>query len=383
MLNKAIIGVLIFVVVLTGALGAYAFHLGEQLSVSHQQQAAEISALHQEMATFKGEALASTREALARIDALDDELRVVTTEVEQSVINAGKLYQEVSQGIVGISDGERIVGSGFAFDTDGHILTPQHVVEGQEQIDVILPDGRTSPATVVGSCQYSDIAVLALEQRLTIPALTLADSNTVRVGEPSIVIGNPLDLPGTITSGIVSQTHRFVKVEYDWGTRWVANLIQFDAAVNFGNSGSPLFNSKGEVIGMVVARVDPTLGEGVYYAISLNKVKRVALALIERGSFDYPWLGVEIVDLTPETVRVWKLETANGALVKTVIPATPAEAAGIEVDDIIVAINGTLVHEVADLTCYLGEYTSPGDEVKLSLIRDGARMELSVKIGKR
>jgi serine protease Do len=383
MLNKAIIGVLIFVVVVTGALGTYTFRLGEeidalseQLSVSHQQQAAEISALHQEMATFKGEALASTREALARIDALD-------TEMEQSVINAGKLYQEVSQGIVRISDGEGIVGSGFAFDTDGHILTPQHVVEGQDQIDVILPDGRTSPAAVVGSCQYSDIAVLALEQSLPIPALTLADSTTVKVGEPVIVIGTPLDLPGTVTSGIVSQTHRFAEVEYDLGTRWVANLIQFDAAVNFGNSGSPLFNSKGEVIGMVVARVDPTLGDGVYYAISSNKVRRVALSLIERGYFDYPWLGVEIADLTPETARAKNLETVNGVLVRTVIPATPAEAAGIKVDDIIVAINGTLVRDVADLTCYLGEYASPGDEVRLALLRDGAKMELSLKVGKR
>ena len=390
MFNRVIIGILIFLLLLTGALGFYAFRLteeigalGEQLAVSQQQQADEIGALSRELTAFRTETLASNRETLARIDTLDDELTAVATELEQSLIDVGKLYQEVSPGIVRISDGERIVGSGFAFDSEGHILTPQHVVEGQDRMDVILPDGKTSPVTVVGSCQYSDIAVLEMEQRLPIQALTLADSSAVRVGEPIIVIGNPLELPGTVTSGIVSQTCRFAEVEYEWETRWVANLIQFDAAVNFGHSGSPLLNSGGEVIGMVIARIDPELGDGVYYAISSNKISRVALSLIERGYFDYPWLGIEIADLTTEAVQDRGLETANGALVKGVSAGDPAEAAGIEVDDVIVAINGTIIREVADLTCYLGEYSSTGDEVTLALIRDGAEIELTLEVGKR
>lgn len=390
MFNKVIIGILIFVLVLTGALGAYALHLteeidalGQQLEVSQKQQAAQIGALSDEMTTFRGETLASKKETLARIDTLDDELRGVATELGQSVINAGKLYQEVSKGIVRISDGEKIVASGFAFGTDGYIVTPQHVVEGRDQIDVILPDGSISVAAIVGSCQHSDIAVLTLEQRLTVEALTLADSATIRVGEPTIVIGNPLELPRTMTSGIVSQTHRFVEVRYDSKSRCVANLIQFDAAVNFGNSGSPLLNSKGEVIGMVVARVDPELGDGVYYAISSNKIRRVALSLIDRGSFDYPWLGVEIANLTPETVRARKLETANGALVKKIIADSPAEVAGIKVNDVIVAIDEVTVREVADLACYLGEYKSLNEVVTLALVRDGAKLELSLEIGRQ
>jgi len=390
MFNKVIIGILIFLLLLSGALGAYAFRLteeisalGEQLTVSQQQQAAEIGTLHQDLTTFSQETLASTRETQARIDNLDHELKGITTELGQSVINVGKLYQEVSPSIVRISDGKEIIGTGFVFDSEGHILTPQHVVEGQDQMDVILSDGRTSPVTVVGSCQYSDIAVLALEQKLPVPALTLADSSAVQVGEPVMVIGNPFDLPGTVTSGIVSQTGRFVEVEYDSKTRWVANLIQFDAPVNFGNSGSPLVNSKGEVIGMVEARVDPRLGEGVYYAISSNKVSRVAPSLIERGSFDYPRLGIEITDLTTKTVRDLGLETTNGALVKVVLTGTPAESAGIKVNDIIVAINGISVREVADLTCYLGEHSSPGDKVTLALIRDGAKIELTLEVGKQ
>jgi serine protease Do len=374
MFNKVLIGALALALVLAGASGAYALYLGEQLAASQRQQAAEISALRHEM-------VAQGEEVQTRLDTLDNELKGVALEMEQSLINAAELYQEVSQGIVRVSDGEEVLGSGFAFDAEGYILTPQHVVEGQNQIYIISADGYTSPATIIGTCEYSDIAVL--KQSLPIPALTLVDSTTVNVGEPIIVIGNPLELPGTITSGIVSQTNRYVEVGYDTKTQGVANLIQFDAAVNFGNSGSPLLNSKGEAIGMVIARVDPSVGEGVYYAVSSNKLKRVALSLIERGSFDYPWLGVEITNLTPETAKARNLETINGTLVKTVIAATPAEAAGIKVDDIIVAINGTPVQGMADLICYLGEYTSPGDKVTLTLIRDGATIELHLTVGKR
>ncbi len=382
MFNKLIIGILVFLLVLTGILGAYAFNLvgeidalSQQLTVSQEQQAAQISTLSDELATFRGE-------TIARIDALDDELGSVTTGLEQSVINAGKLYEEVSKGIVRVSDGEKIVGSGFVFDADGHVVTAQHVVEGQAQIDIILPDGSVSAATIIGSCEHSDIAVLTLEHELAVEAITLADSDAVGVGEPVVVIGSPLDLPGTITSGIVSQTHRFVEVEYDLKTRWVANLIQFDAAVNFGNSGGPLLNSKGEVIGMVIARVDPKLGDGVYYAVSSNKVKRVALSLIDRGSFDYPWLGIEIVNLTPEIVRTRKLETVNGVLVKKITADSPAEAAGIKANDVMVAIDGRTVRQVSDLTWYLGEYKNPDEVVTLTLIRNGAKLELSLKLGK-
>jgi S1-C subfamily serine protease len=367
MVNKVLIGALAFALVLAGASGAYTLYLGER-------QAAEISALRHEM-------VAQGEEMQATLDALDNELKGVALGMEQSLINAGELYQEASQSIVRVSDGEKVLGSGFVFDAEGHILTPQHVVERQNLIYIISADGHTSPANIIGACEYSDIAVL--KHSLSIPALTLADSAKVNVGEPVVVIGNPLDLPGTITSGIVSQTNRFTDVWYDSKTRGVANLIQLDAAVNFGNSGSPLLNSKGEVIGMIIARIDPSVGEGAYFAVSSNKLKRVTRSLIEQGSFDYPWLGVEITNLTPETAIARNLETVNGTLVKTVMPATPAEAAGIKVDDIIVAINGTSFQDVADLICYLGEYTSPGDEVNLTLIRNGIKIELPLTVGQR
>jgi len=180
----------------------------------------------------------------------------VAAQFPQSLINANEVYQRVRQAIVRVSDGERTVGSGFIIDA--HVVTAHHVTENLSTIYIILPDGSISPATITGSCQYSDIAVLTLEDELVIESLVLADSASVKIGEPVVTIGNPFDLTETLTSGIVSQTNRFVDIEFDQQGRWMANLIQFDAAVNSGNSGSPLLNSEGEVIGMVIARVNPT-----------------------------------------------------------------------------------------------------------------------------
>lgn len=404
MFSKVIIGILVFLLIVTGSLCVYTFNLAEeidalskQLIVSQKEHTAQIGALSKEhtaqisalsseqgrqISALSDELAALKGETLARIDTLDDELRGVAGELELSAINASRLYQQVSQGIVRISDGEEVIGSGFAFDPY-NLITAQHVIEGQDQIVVISADGSTSAATVVGTCEHSDIAVLALEQTSGVQALTLADSEKVTVGEPTIVVGNPLQLPGTITSGIVSQIHRFVKVQYDSRTCWVASLVQFDAAVNAGNSGSPLLNAESEVIGMVIARIDPTQGTGVYYAISSNKVRRVVLSLLDQGYFDYPWLGVEIVNLSPEVVLSRKLETANGALVQGIIADGPASAAGIKVNDVIVAIDEMTVREVGDIAWYLGEYKRPGEVVTLLIIRDGIKLELSLEISKR
>jgi len=173
------------------------------------------------------------------------------------------------------------------------------------------------------------------------------------------------------------------EIQYDSQIRSVHNLIQFDAPVNFGNSGSPLFNSKGDVIGMVVGRIKPEKGDGIYYAVSANKVKRVAASLIEQGYFDYPWLGVGIANLTPQTVQERDLEAAHGVLVRDVFTESPAEAAGILVDDIIVAIDGTIISDVGDFTSYLGEHKSPDELVTVTLIRDSTTLELSIMVGKR
>jgi S1-C subfamily serine protease len=282
-------------------------YLSEQLAVFQQEQAAQIDALSEELTTLKTETLiklgvleGEIGEATSRLDILEDEISDVTAAFSPSVINANEVYQKVKHAIVRISNGEQTVGSGFILDAQAHVVTAHHVTENLPNIYVILSDGSISPATITGSCQNSDVAVLTLEDELPVDPLALADSATVRIGEPVVTIGNPFELTETLTSGIVSQVNRFVEIEADSETRWVANLIQFDAAANFGNSGGPLLNSEGEVIGMVIARVNPDEGDGIYHAVSSNKIRRVTASLIDQGSFDYPWLGVEITNLTPK-----------------------------------------------------------------------------------
>ncbi len=424
MTNKIIIGILVFLVVLSGGLGYYAYTLGQQVySLSDQlatfqtEQAAQIGALNGELTTLSGETLTrfdvltgkvdenltkiSTLESetdisLAKIDILDNEIDGTIVKIDflesqirdatglsQLVIDANQVYQKVNQAAVRISNGTRTIGSGFIYDGEAHIVTAYHVVENLSKIFVVFPDGRISAATVTGSSLPSDVAVLKLEDELAIEPPMLADSDNIEIGEPVATIGNPFDLRETLTTGIVSQTSRFAEIKTDSQTRGVANLIQFDAAVNFGNSGGPLINAEGKIIGMVIARVEPDEGDGIYYAVSANKLKRVADAIIAEGSFDYPWLGVAIVDLTAEIVQTRALETANGVLVEGVFAESPAEAGGIETGDIIVAIDGIPVRNIADLTSYLGEHKSPGEAATIALIRDTTKLESSLEIGKR
>jgi len=424
MVNRVIIGILVFLVILYGGLGYYAYtlnqqfnSLSEQLTVFQAEQTDRIETVSDELntlsvetltrvsylegkidenltqvATLKGELDGSLTKigtledrlggTLAKIDILEGKIRDIP-DLPQTVIDASEVYQRVSQATVRISNGERTIGSGFIFDNEAHVLTASHVVENLSQIYVVLPDGRISTATNTGSCLFSDVAVLTLEDELIVEPIMLADSASVRIGEPVAAIGNPLDLTETLTTGIVSQVNRYAEIDYDSQTRWVTNLIQFDAAVNAGNSGCPLVNAEGEVIGVVIARIEPEVGDGIYYAVSSNKVKRVAASLIARGSFDYPWLGVGITDLTPQMVNTRALETANGVLVTEIAANSPAEAAGIEADDIIVAIDGVTIRDAATLTSYLGEHKSPGETATITLIRDTTELELSLEIGKR
>ncbi len=414
MFNKVIIGILVFLVILNGGVGAYSYRLNQQINALSGQlvlfregQEARTTATSHDFTTFKEETqtqigaleddIAGTTARLdtfeddiarttAWLDTFEDEMKnlaTMATEFSQSLINANQVYETASQVTVGISDGVTTVGSGFMFDARTYAVTAQHVVDGLSEIYVVLPDGRISRATIAGSDQFSDVAVLRLEDELVVEPPTLANSATVKIGEPVIVIGHPFGSAQTLTSGVVSQINRLAEIQYDSQIRSVPNLIQFDAPVNFGNSGGPLFNSEGEVVGMVIGRVKPERGDGIYYAVSSNKVKRVVTSLIEQGSFDYPWLGVGIANLTPQTVQARGLDTAHGVLVREVFPGSPAGVAGIMVDDIIIAIDGMTMSDVDDFISYLGEHSSPDELVMLTLIRDSTRLELSVTVGRR
>ena len=416
MANKIIIGILIILVVLSGGFGAYAYlllnqqveALHVQLGVFQQEQSTRISAVSDELAALRGQTvirfdtledeigetqtqigtlrdeISGTTTRIGNLEGEIKEIKDVTTELSQSVLNIDELYQKVKGGTARIGDGEKLVGSGFVFDNKGHVVTAYHVAERLSTAYVTLADGRSSKATVVGSCEVSDVAVLKLDdEQLSVEPLTLADSAQVRIGESVIAIGNPFNLTDTLTSGIVSQTNRFVRITSDTKTRSIANLIQYDAAVNPGNSGGPLLNSKGEVIGLVIARVDPERGEGIYYAVSSNKVKRVAADLIDQGFFDYPWVGINVTNLTPKVVQERGLETTNGVLVKGILPDSPAVGSEIEVDDVIVAIDSVAIKNIGDLTSYLGEHKSPDDPVSLTVFRHAVKMDVSLKVGKR
>ena len=393
MANKVIIGLLVFLVVLSCGLGAYSYLLSQQLHALNEQfldfqteQTGQIGAVSDELKNFRGETMAEIGSlesdiigTLARVGVLEDEVGGFS----KSLMNANEVYQRVSQAVVRVTDGERSIGSGFVFDDKAHVVTAYHVVEQLSDIYVILPDGSISTATVAGSCQFSDIAVLTLGDELSVEPLSLADSAAVRIGEPVVTIGSPFNLTETLTSGVVSQVDRFVEIETDSQNRWVANLIQFDAAANFGNSGGPLLNSAGEVLGMIIARVNPERGDGIYYAVSSNKIRRVASAIIDQGFFDYPWVGVGIANLTLETVYARGLETINGALVKEVVSGGPAAAAGLQVDDIIIAIDGAEVGDVARLTSYMGEHLTPGEPANFTVIRGTALVDISLEVGLR
>lgn len=425
MVNKVIAGVLVVLVLAAATTGVYAYRLtGEIDSLT-----SEISVIDDELAVLRneqdeqlksiesvGDALTDhDEEAAASLGSLDVRLqasldRIAASEeaarqteagiddIEQDIaglgaeiklvaadapLRADEIYQAVSLGVVEVTDGVFTIGTGFVYDSDGHIVTANHVVEDLDEIYIVFPDGRLSPATVVGTSELSDVAVLQLDMEMNVTPLALADSSLLEAGAPVVAIGSPFNLAGSITSGIVSQVDRFQEIGSGDESRWIANLIQFDAAANFGNSGGPLFNADGEVIGIIIARIGPESGEGISYAVSANKVRRVADAIIADGAFAYPSLGIFGGDLTPQLAVELGRDSVHGVVVGSVTPAGPAGQAGLKTDDIIVDIDGTEISDMADLTSYLGEYTSPGDSVNIELERDGVTLELTIELGTR
>ena len=422
MVNKVMVTLLVLLVMASTTLGVYMYRLtgevdslGDQLEAMRAEQAergdavdSALEALRQDTAErldTLGERVDENRDAALgnrdTIAALQDtaeesseEITKLRAEVgdlaaevartgEESWLKADEVYQVASQAVVEVSNGEATIGSGFVYDALGHVVTANHVTENLSDIYLVFADGQVSPASLVGSCSLSDVAVLKIQRDPGVTPLALADSDAIAIGEPVVTLGSPFDLTGTITAGIVSQRDRFEEIGSDGGSRWIANLIQFDAPANFGNSGGPLVNADGQVVGLIIARVGPASGEGVSYAVSANKVRRVADAIIEGGVFQYPWLGVEGGDLTPKAAEQAGRDSLNGVLVSTVIPGGPAWAGGMQAGDIITSIDGWSVAGIADLTSYLGERTSPGDLVTIEVVRNGVARQFQATIGTR
>lgn len=402
-MNKIIIGILVFLLVASGGVGFYLFDLNKQigtlsdeLTTFRGETGDQISAQSDELTTLRGETatqIGTLSDELTifrgetgdQISSLGDDLTTFRGETASQigtlrnevttlpVINVSELYEKIKESVVEVFVEKEMLGSGFVFDADGHIITNYHVVEEATEIDVVLYDGTIFEVSVIGSSKLNDIAVLKLEEELGLEPLKLADSDDVATGDPVMVIGNPFGLTRTVASGIINQEARFLIPGLE--NYMVANLIQYSAASYPGNSGGPLLNSRGEVIGLVTARF--LVAEEINYAVSSNKVSRVARSIIDNGSFDNPTLpGTwELKNLTVEEARVKKLETTGG------VSVTEADATSIfEADDIIVAIDGLTVRSGADLFNYLGEHKSPGDTVTLTVIRREAELQISIEL---
>jgi len=414
-MNKVIVAILIVLVIISGGLGYYSYTLNQQMyalsdSLNQQlfdlqvEQANQTAEIDQEFATVRAEMTAQTGNVESkidetrneigalqgqiagtgdRIDSLEGKIGSATARISELLLDGSEVYKKVAGATVRISDGNVTIGSGFIFDKDSHVVTAQHVVEKLTTVYVTTPDGQVSRASKVSGSTYSDVAVLTLDKKFNIEPPPIVDSSKVQVGDPVAAIGNPFDLNETLTTGIVSGLNRFGRIEYDTRSRWIANLIQFDAAVNFGNSGGMLVNSRGAIIGLVIARVNPDEGDGVNWAVSSNKMKKVAAALITNGNDDYPWLGVEITDLSARTVLNRGLQSANGVLIERPGTGSPAEMAGLKAGDVIIAVDGAAVKDVGEFTSYLGENKSPGDKLRLTVVRGSSQIEVTVDIGKR
>lgn len=322
-------------------------------------------------------------------------------DIEEQLIT--NLYERVGPSVVHITS--RIVtmdfffgptaaegtGSGFVYDTAGHIVTNYHVVQNADSIEVGLSDALTIPAQVVGVDPPNDLAVLKID----VPAaelhpLELGSSADLQVGQRAIAIGNPFGLDRTLTTGVISALGRPLRTE---NNVTIFNVIQTDAAINPGNSGGPLLDSRGRVIG--VSTAIQAGAQGIGFAVPVDTVKRVVPALIADGAYQHPWLGFLGYDITPALAQALQLPVDKGILVAQLYQEGPADNAGLigaqqEVvignrrilsgGDIVTAVNGEPVDNWMRLFEYLELQTRPGDVVTLSIIRNGQPLEIDVTL---
>ncbi|MFH1865063.1 MAG: Do family serine endopeptidase [Candidatus Eisenbacteria bacterium] len=268
--------------------------------------------------------------------------------------------------------------SGFIFDAAGYIMTNNHVVRGASEIEVTLSDGREFVATVVGQDPNTDLAVIKIDGD-NLPVLRLGDSDKIRVGDWAIAVGNPLDLEGTVTVGVVSAKGR-VDLNIQGGAPLYQDFIQTDASINFGNSGGPLVNIEGEVIGInsaVNAQAD-----GIGFAIPINLAKHVSDALIADGKVVRGFLGVRPQEITRELAEASDLGDAKGIIIASVETGTPADKAGIKPGDVVTSFAGTPITGVAQFRGVVAGVT-PGDKVEVRIVRDGHAKVLTAVLEER
>ena len=268
------------------------------------------------------------------------------------------------------------LGSGFIIDPSGVVITNNHVINDADEINVILNDGTKLPAELIGKDAKSDLAVLRVHTDKTLKAVKFGDSDKLRLGEWVIAIGNPFSLGGTVTAGIVSARHRDINSgPYD-------NYIQTDAAINRGNSGGPLFNLDGDVVGVNTAIISPSGGSiGIGFAVPSNSAIAVINQLRQFGETRRGWLGVRIQQVTDDIAESLSIKPARGALIAGIDDRGPAKPGGIEPGDVVVKFDGRDIKEMHDLPRIVAD-TPVGKEVEVVVIRKGKEETHTIKIGR-
>jgi S1-C subfamily serine protease len=325
-------------------------------------------------------------------------------------LTIAEIYKRTATGVVQITatgnaqgspfggSAPQALGSGFVFDKAGYIITNYHVVSGAGSIEVTFSNNASHAATLVGSDPSTDLAVLKVNTSASaLTALTLGDSDAVQVGDAVVAIGNPFGLSRTVTAGIVSAIQRQIEAPNQYA---IDHVIQTDAPINHGNSGGPLINAKGEVIG-VNAQIETggvTQGNvGVGFAVPSNTVKTVAGQLIENGKVEHAFIGISAQELTPEVAKQFRLPVQRGVLVEEVQAGSGAASAGVKAGttkvtvagesytlggDIIVKADGMPVADLAGLRDIVSEL-EPGDTVTLEVYRGDAKKTIEVKLGRQ
>jgi serine protease Do len=317
---------------------------------------------------------------------------VVNISTEKTVSGGGRVYRHFSQNPFGNDDSmndllerffgnqpqreykQRSLGSGFIIDKEGYIVTNNHVVDNTDQIKVILKDNKEYQAKIIGTDKNTDIALIKIEADEKLTALDLGDSDTLKVGQWVVAIGNPFGLGHTVTAGIVSAKGRVI------GSGPYDDFIQTDTSINPGNSGGPLIDLEGRVVGINTAIIQN--GQGIGFAIPANLAKNIVKQLKEHGNVTRGWLGVSIQPITDEIASYYGLKSNKGALVMEVFPGDPADKAGIKAKDVIVEVDGRTVEDSRDLTSIVADI-EVNKKVKVKLVREGKEKTVEVMIAKR
>ncbi|HXT84066.1 MAG TPA: trypsin-like peptidase domain-containing protein [Verrucomicrobiae bacterium] len=317
-------------------------------------------------------------------------LNSIFNQVENSVVQiTSKIPQSSTLNSTNANNGQNVtaLGSGFIYDTKGHIITNNHVVGNSKIVDVTFVDGNRYTAKIIAKDPFSDIAVLKIVENLTKPIIPLkiTNSSILKVGDPVIAIGNPYGLDNTMTTGIISQTGRVISES----SNSIPDAIQTDAPINPGNSGGPLLNIKGQVIGINTAG----MSNGVGFAISSNIINKELPTLIKNGNYTHSYLGLSGSTLTSDLTSHFKniSKSFRGVFISTIVKNASADKAGLRgmtIDyygqkhggDIITSINNQNMTKIDQLITYIDQHTKPGDTITLTVYRDGHYLHLKTKV---